>query len=391
MKSEAGVPAEAASTLDRELVSALFRRTADVAPGAAVDVHDLEQADPYGGEAFARLAARFGLARTADGWRVEKQPRWRPDWIDAGAESHCLDLFELAFGYRMDPALWRWKYRDAASPGMGVWRDGRLVAFYGAMPRPVLFRGTPVSTVQIGDVMSHPAERGVMTRSGPFQIAASTFIDRSVGYGRPQLFGFGFPTAKALQVAQKLGLYEAVDQICELSWPVANRGWRHRLLRWAPATAADAPVIDRLWRQMAADFQDSIIGVRDARYVQERYRQHPTVQYECLLVRRFLTGAASGLVVVRRPEPARVELIDLIAPRRSFPSLLATVRRWAAAQGAQRVTAWVTASHANAFDPTGAQSTPIDLMVPANVWSAGPSADELRGRWWLMAGDTDFR
>jgi hypothetical protein len=391
MKSEPGAPAPGAATVDRELLAALFQRTSGVPAGAAIELADLEQSDPYGSEAFARLATRYGLVRTGGGWQVERQPRWRPNWITAGQQEECLDLFELAFGYRMDAALWRWKYRDAASPGMGVWRDGRLVAFYGAMPRPVLFCGKPASTVQIGDVMSHPAERGVMTRSGPFQIAASTFIDRSVGYGRPQLFGFGFPTAKALQVAEKLGLYEAVDQICELSWAASRGGWSQRLLRCSSTTAADAPAIDALWRHMAADFKDSIIGVRDARYVQQRYRQHPTVKYECLLVRRFLTGTALGLAVVRRPEPERVELIDLIGPRRAFPALLATVRRWAADQGAQRVTAWVTASHANAFDGTGAQQTPIDLMVPANVWSAGPSADELRGRWWLMAGDTDFR
>ena len=391
MKSEIPpAPIDPASA-DRELVAALYRRTADVAAGAVLELDDLERRDPYGADAFAALARRFGAVRTENGWQIERQPRWRPSWVAPDQEAQCFDLFELAFGYRIDPNLWRWKYRDAASPGMGVWRDGQLVAFYGAMPRPVLFLGQPASTVQIGDVMSHPAERGVMTRSGPFQIAASTFIDRSVGYGRPRLFGFGFPTAKALQVAQKLGLYESVDQICELTWPAANGDWRQRLLQCAPATGGDAATIDQLWQSMAADFRDSIIGVRDARYVRERYREHPTVAYQCLLVRRALTGRPQGLAVVRRPDAERVELMDLIAPRRRFPALLGAVRRWAAAQGAQRVTAWITQSHAQAFAATGAAQSPIDLMVPANVWSRGPSAEDLRGRWWLMAGDTDFR
>ena len=390
MKSESLPPPDAAAT-DRALVAALNQRTAGVAAGSGVDLADLEGMDPYGREAFGKLARRFGVVAAAPGaWQMERAPRWRPDWVRPEHELQCFDLFEQAFGYRIDPALWRWKYRDTAAPGMGVWRDGQLVAFYGAMPRPVRFLGEPAATVQIGDVMVHPAERGVMTRSGPFQIAASTFIDRSVGYGRPQLFGFGFPTAKALQVAQKLGLYEGVDQICELTWS-AGPTWTERLLRCVPAGPQDAAAIDKLWHKMAQDFRDSIVGVRDARYVEERYRKHPTVAYECLLVRRVLTGAPQGLVVVRRPEPDRVELMDLVGPRRNFPALIAAVRRWAADRGANRVTAWLTESHAGVLAPTSPQRQQLDLVVPANVWSPGPSAEQLRGRWWLMAGDTDFR
>ena len=391
MKSELLPAAADAASVDRYVVAALDERTAGLPAGATVDLGDLERADPYGPDAFAKLARRFGAAATAQGsWLLEKQPRWRPRWLRPEHEAQWFELFETAFGYRIDPALWHWKYREAGSPGMGVWRDGRMVAFYGAMPRPVLFLGKPVSTVQIGDVMSHPAERGVMTRSGPFQIAASTFIDRSVGYGRPHLFGFGFPTAKALQVAQKLGLYEGVDHMCELVWP-AEASWIGRLLRVAASGERDAATIDRMWQKMADDFSDSIIGVRDARYVKERYRKHPTIAYDCLLVRRVLTGAPQGLAVVRRPEPGRIELVDLIGPKRNFNALIAAVRGWAAEQGASRVTAWLTESHAGLLAGTSPQQTRLDLVVPANVWSRGPSAEELRGRWWLMAGDTDFR
>ena len=142
---------------------------------------------------------------------------------------------------------------------------------------------------------------------------------------------------------------------------------------------------------MAQDFRDSIVGVRDANYVDVRYRKHPTVAYECLLVRRVLTGAPQGLVVVRQPEPDRVELMDLVGPKRNFPALIAAVRRWAADRGANRVTAWLTESHAGVLAATSPQRQQLDLVVPANVWSPGPSAEQLRGRWWLMAGDTDFR
>lgn len=393
MKSDlrpGGAPGDA----ERKLLASLRERLASAEPGYRLALADLQALDPFGDEAFAALAQRFGAIQQADGaWRLERQPRWLPDWVAAEHEPQCFDLFETAFGYRIDPRLWRWKYRDAPRPGMGAWRDGQLLAFYGAMPRQVLFRGEPASTVQIGDVMVHPAERGVMTRSGPFQIAASTFIDRSVGYGRPHLFGFGFPTDKALQVARKLGLYEQVDRMTELTWPTAG-GWTDssRLLRCRPIGPGDEAALDGLWAAMARDFPDSIIGVRDAAYVHARYAAHPTVRYECLLVRRLFGGAPQGLVVLRHLEDARnMELMDVVGPRRSFPALVAAARGWARRRGASSVRAWVTASHAGALTVGGATATPLDLLVPANVWSRGPSAEDLRDRWWLTAGDTDFR
>jgi hypothetical protein len=291
----------------------------------------------------------------------------------------------------MDPRLWRWKYRDADPLGVGVWQGDRLVAFYGGMPRDVLVRGRAASAVQIGDVMVEPSQRGVMTRSGPFQIAASTFLERRIGHGRPHLLGFGFPTVKALQVAQRLGLYAEVDQITQLTWS-ARASWRHRIgMRLADATQADAPIVDRLWGQMARDFAGSIIGVRNWKYVEARYLRHPTVEYRCLLLKGMFGGAAHALIVLRALEDRQAELVDIVGPRASFEAAVSGARRWAADQGAARVRAWITASHAGELDLQSPEATPLGLVVPTNAWSPGPAVDEVRGHWWLMAGDTDFR
>jgi hypothetical protein len=391
MKSEASSAQHPEVFADDEIMAALSARAAGLQPGATVPLEGLPDLDPYGLEAFTKLAARYGLARDGRAaWCYARKPRWTPRWVGPRDEAQCLELFEAAFGYRIDPALWRWKYRDAAHPGMGVWRDGQLVAFYGAMPRRVLCFGRPVSAVQIGDVMVLPSERGVMTRTGPFQIAATTYFDRSLGYGRPHLLGFGFPTAKALAVARKLGLYEEVDQMAELSWP-ADEHWSARTLRCDAVRAQDKEAIQGLWEAMALESRDSILGTRDAEYIEQRYRKHPTVTYECLMVRRRLTGAVQGVMVLRSAGEGELELMDLIGPRRKFPALIAAARAWALRKGARRLRAWITASHAHELAATGAARTLLDLIVPTNVWSPGPPVDELRGRWWLTAGDTDFR
>lgn len=374
-----------------DMVAELAARTHGAQPGDTADLDALQALDEYGADAFAPLAQRFGWQRQPDGrWQLARQPRWMPGWVERSQEDAWLDLFEAAFGYRMDAGLYRWKYRHDPRPGMGAWRDGQLVAFYGAMTRHVLHFGKPERTVQIGDVMTLPQERGVMTRSGPFQIAASTFIERSVGYGRPFLFGFGFPTEKALAVAQKLGLYEQVDQIMELVWQ-PQTDWRGRLDRCEPLQAKHRPVVERLWQSMARRYTGSVIGLRDWDYLQDRFATHPLNRYSMLLVRQRFTGRPKGVLVVRDRQDQGLEILDLVGNPDHFGDLIRAARHEAHRLGRHRAFLWLTESHCHLLGPTSPQQGPLGLVVPANVWTKGPSADELRGRWWLTGGDMDFR
>jgi hypothetical protein len=249
--------------------------------------------------------------------------------------------------------------------------------------------GKPESAIQVSDVMVHPAERGVMTRSGAFFVSAASYLERSIGYGRPHLLAFGFPLQRALALPVKLGLYEQVDQMTELTWP-AGAGWSARLLRSERAGEQHHGSINRLWRMMAAEFQGGIIGVRDADYVAQRYLRHPTVAYECLLVHKRLTGSPLGLCVMRMVDEQLAELVDVIGPRDAFPALVRIARHWARQQGAAHLRAWITTSHAHLLS-RDASAMDMGIAVPANIWTPGPKPQELKDHWWLMAGDTDFR
>ena len=32
----------------------------------------------------------------------------------------------------------------------------------------------------------------------------------------------------------------------------------------------------------------------------------------------------------------------------------------------------------------------LEIEIPCNIWTRGPSAERLQGAWWLTAGDMDF-
>ncbi|MDP3619285.1 MAG: GNAT family N-acetyltransferase [Ramlibacter sp.] len=374
------------------LFEALEARSRNGAAGDVADLTDIEQLDRLGPAAFQAVAQRFGWKRQDSGWLRERVPRWTPGWVEHRHFEQWMALFEAAFGYRMATDLWRWKYRRNPLPGMGAWRNGELVAFYGGMTREVRrFGGPPEPAMQIGDVMTRPDERAVITRTGPFQLAASTYMERNGGHDLPSLLGYGFPTDKALKVAQRLGLYEQIDQMMEVAWEPdpTSESW---LTQSVPVTQAHRGVVDRLWSSMKEHFKTSLVGERDWSYLTDRYGTHPVNHYELLLVRHRITHRAKGVIALRdRGEGGGVEVMDLMGDPDDWPELVRTIRRWTARKGRHRAYLWVTESHVRLLESTQPRVAPLEALVPANIWTPAATVDELKGRWWLTGGDTDFR
>lgn len=312
-------------------------------------------------------------------------------WAGAEDRQALLELFADSFGYAMDPAVWQWKYAEAARYGTVVRQDGKPVAFYGGMPRRILYRGMPAQAMQIGDVMVHPRERGVLRRNGPFLQAASTFLERCVGYGRDSLLGFGFPTDKAMRLAGRLGLYRETDRMVELSWPAARNALSPLAVRARPLDpASDGPTVDALWQRMAHDLRQRIVGVRDWARIRYRYVDHPGVRYEIFMLRGRLSRRPVGVVVLRERDDA-LEIVDVVAPLARLPGIIAFCRRYAMRRGKPRLFVWVAAGAAEPFRMAGVTETPLGLVVPSCAWTSGPDQSEIAGQWWLLGGDSDFR
>ncbi|MBK6361585.1 MAG: GNAT family N-acetyltransferase [Comamonadaceae bacterium] len=83
-----------------------------------------------------------------------------------------LDLHTLVFGPDVDERWFTWKYGQAPNQGqgqaVGVWCGGDLIAYCGGLPRTLWTNNSGLRALQIGDVMVHPAWRGILTRRGPF-------------------------------------------------------------------------------------------------------------------------------------------------------------------------------------------------------------------------------
>jgi hypothetical protein len=217
---------------------------------------------------------------------------------------------------------------------------------------------------------------------------SSTFIERSIGKDRPYLLGFGFPEVRAMNLAEKQGLYVCVDEVHELSWP-AN----HSRTDWLLTTRAlhtDLSVIDTLWQQMAPHFQYAIIAVRDAAWFEARYRNHPNVEYSLWLIQSRWNRQPLAAFVLRERDDS-LELIDLVSDPCNISAVVNAARRHAARLGKSRVTAWLTQSQLSFWATTQPESADTGIRIPLSIITPGPKPEDVTSRWWLMGGDTDFR
>ena len=324
----------------------------------------------------------------------------RMRWIGEGEVAAMRQLFRTIFGHEMSAEHWQWKYAQGAGSGLGLWVDGELLAHYGGTTRAVLAFGAPMVACQVCDVMVAPQARAALARRGPLAQLTATFLEHRIGEGTPHHIGFGFPSDRHFGVAQRLGLYEAVDEMVCVWWPAAvpprGDGWRWR------STALDLEAlregskewqdIARLWQTMAAAFTGSVLGVRAPEWLRLRYARRPGLQYEVLLLRSRLTRRARGAVVLRR-HTGFVEIVDLIGPPDAFAQLVHAARQRTAMAGAGHCQAWITASHAAMLQSAGVpcRVERLGITVPANAHTPGPAPARFRDKWFLMSGDTDFR
>lgn len=331
-------------------------------------------------------------------WRRSSRPRGGR-WIRVGGgEQPAMSaLFQSTFGRPMDAAEWNWKYGQGRGSGIGLLRDGQLLAHAGAVSRRVVDAGQDVLACQVGDVMVSPAARAALGRGGTMHELMATLLEEQIGWGRPHLHGFGFPNDRAFEAAAARGLYARVDGFTCCAWPAAPApaGLGLRALNAEDLDAGSAPAlqVDAWARSQARALapEGCIVPLRDAAWLRHRYLRHPLHRYEVQIVEDAERGA-QGVAVWRAGE-GKLVLLDLVAAPADLGALIAAARERALALGFSVVETWITTSQLHrlqAAAPEGFASAPMPIALPANAHTPGPDPRSQQGRWFLLAGDADF-
>ncbi|MBT5379217.1 MAG: GNAT family N-acetyltransferase, partial [Opitutae bacterium] len=220
---------------------------------------------------------------------------------DAGPEHvpQIRELFKAAFKEEMSTDQWHWKYDDGRGTGVIVRRGDEVVAYFGGTERRVIYKGEAVCAIQCGDSMVAEAHRGTLSKKGPFYLSVTAFLGKYVGFNRPYLLSYGFPNARAMRLAEHLGMYAEVGNLVDVTWPAQNSS-AFNSVEFDFESSEHRHTLNQLWQKMAAEFVDRSIGVRDLEYLRHRYYNHPELNYQLHLVYRRDNEELLGLLVTRQ-------------------------------------------------------------------------------------------
>lgn len=313
--------------------------------------------------------------------------RWQCRWASKHDQAVFLSLFESAFGDVMPSSLWTWKYGAQDKYGIFAHIDGKIIAYYGGLPRKFWLNGETISAVQICDVMVAPDMRGILTRNGPFMHTADTFLTAQIGQDKAYHFAFGFPSERAARLGEKSAWYARTDSFFEVTWPVTAS-----LPFWFKATLLTEDhyfLANNLWQTMQASLPNVLLPIKDATFFKWRYQDHPNRDYPSYVVSWRGTNKVIGIVTLRDHGPdLGMEIMDLLAPTSKLKTLLAAAQNICIHAGRRRLFSWMTPAILSFLPKPDQQSEVSGVYITPDYKKI---IDQQQIKCWLMSGDTDFR
>lgn len=313
--------------------------------------------------------------------------------IDSFGLDEVKPLFESSFETSFDASVWQWKYSAGRGRAVCARASGELVAHYGGAPRDILYFGEASKAIQICDVMVLPQYRSFVSRDTLFFKTAATFLEQQVGNCAEHLLGFGFPNQRVLRMARRLGLYDVTDSFIEIHYPLGVEGVHseYEIVPFDLFAQEATLTVDGLWAEMAKGLQDAIVGRRDWAYWHYRYCTHPAWArgiYKCVALRSKADEQIKAVFLLKEQDRARL-LMDIVGAVAQFPAYLEVLRNTLAADNIALLCR-ATRAQAPKLDLVDTHWQVLEIEIPCNIWTRGPSAEQLQGAWWLTAGDMDF-
>lgn len=308
---------------------------------------------------------------------------------DAGA---ICQLFSKVFREEMSLDHWHWKYDREQSKAVVVLRDGKLVGHYGGVGTQINLKGNSSTAIQITDLMVDPEARHGVRSKSPFNLSAQMFLETLVGYDKPFLLAYGFPSERAMGLSEKLGFFASSGKMLELEWAVENKvvpGFRKTILVTEENFAEYTGAINRVWNAFSKQFSDKILCHKDAAYFLWRYIQHPSKNYSIHLVPGLFGKSPKALFVLRHDAHNSMLMDILCAPSR-FTSVITTAIAETLKQGNDKLLTWCSEGFQAYFEEHKPVIKPLPITIPACTHTHGPDVEAQKGRWWFMPGDTDY-
>src|SRR5574337_1850587 len=323
----------------------------------------------------------------------------------SGDEREILALFNRVFGAERTLQHWYWEYRDNPVGEIHIYLavtdSGRIVGQYAGLPVLFHWDGRTLQLVQILDVVVDPAFRSGLKKPGLFVKLAGRYIGDYPGAG-----GFGFPPILPLRIGRQVGYIE-FHRVEQLKQSLVQPPARSRSIASWQWIVEEVPAFDaranRLWARCRPELP--VAAIRDARYLNWRYAQHPEVRYRLLVVRRRFSDEWAGLAVLRlgggkataflgQGESAAC-LVDWLAPlgeRWPTELLLTQVHRTAQENGMSDLYAWFRpgSAHWNLLIERGFRPEPTPMHFTAHRCIDDISLEWARDRWYYTMGDSDI-
>ncbi len=262
-------------------------------------------------------------------------------------EQNVLDLWELAFGHKMQPEILRWKFHTnpfGRHIMLCLSEDNTAVAMYSGIPYAANLEDEEVSFTQLMDNMSHPGYRqAVAGRRGLFVETADHFFD-VYGGRQASVFHYGFAGNRHFRLGMHLLGYRLavpVKYLTSRSSGLKNRWFGKKGL--VKEILAFGPEFDELWERAALFYP--LAAKRTSRFLNWRFSEHPVNRYRVFSSYLRTGGIRAYVVISVNDRVASVVDLLCIAEDNGLPEIFSHLKKEFLRTGVTTVRTWLPENH----------------------------------------------